>query len=99
MATRGEQVRYYPTGFIHMLLLAGVLPVCIAVTALQHLDDLWEQVGGISGTQQVQQNLLAVFVVDDFVQRRQDFLSGAKVGLKAKASRRRRLFSEISMTH
>lgn len=62
--------------FFDSVLLAGALPVCVAVAALQHLDDLRQQVGGVSRTQQVQKNLLAVFVVDDFFQGREDFLNG-----------------------
>lgn len=52
------------------------LPVCVSISSLQHLDDLGQQVGGVSGAQQVQQNLLAVFIIDDLIQRRHDLLDG-----------------------
>ena len=52
-----------------------LLPVCVFVSLLQHLDDLRQQVSRVSGAQQVQQNLLAIFVTDDLLQRRQDLLN------------------------
>ena len=52
-----------------------LLPVCVFVSLLQHLDDLRQQMSRVSGAQQVQQNLLAIFVTDDLLQRRQDLLN------------------------
>lgn len=54
--------------------------MCVPVSLLQHLDDLWQQVGGVSGAQQVQQHLLAVFVADDLIQRGQDLLIRRETG-------------------
>lgn len=50
------------------------LPVYISVSFLQNFDDLWQQMSWISGTEQIQQNLLSIFVIDDLVQRRQNLL-------------------------
>lgn len=57
-----------------------LLPVCVPVSLLQHLDDLRQQVSGVSGAQQVQQHLLTVFITDDLVQRRQDLLHRWETG-------------------
>lgn len=52
------------------------LPMSAVVSSFQQPDGLWQQVSRVSGAQQVQQNLLTIFVADDFVQRRQDLLYG-----------------------
>lgn len=50
------------------------LPVCIAITLLQKLDDFWNRVGGISGTEQVQQDFPPIFVIYYAGQGTDDFL-------------------------
>lgn len=57
--------------------------MCVSISLLQHLDDLWQQVSRVSGTQQVQQNLLTVFITDDFIERRQDLLNRWDTGEKS----------------
>lgn len=50
------------------------LPVCIAITLLKKLDDFWNRVGRISGTEQVQQDFPSVFVIYYARQGTDDFL-------------------------
>lgn len=64
-----------------------LLPVCVFVSLLQHLDDLGQQVSWISGAQQVQQHLLTVFITDDLIQRRQDLLNRWETGDEIISSR------------
>lgn len=52
--------------------------MCIAVALLQQLDDLWHQVGGVSGAQQVQQDFPSIFVINDAGQGADDFLKRTK---------------------
>ena len=54
----------------------GASPVGVAVAALQHLEDLGQQVGTVPGAQQVQQGLPAVLVSDHIIKGGQDRLQG-----------------------
>lgn len=58
--------------------------MCVSVSFLQHLDDLRQQVSRVSGAQQVQQNLLTVFITDDLIQRRQDLLNRQKIDVEVR---------------
>lgn len=52
--------------------------MCVAVSLLQQLNDVRQHVGGVSGPQQVQQNLLTVFVSEDLRQDGQQLLQEAE---------------------
>ena len=53
-------------------------PVCVAVSLLQELDGLWQDVVGVAGLQQVQQDLLSILIFDHLVQRGQQLLQGGE---------------------
>ena len=44
------------------------LPLRVGVSLLEHFDNVWVEVGGVTGIQQVQQDFPTVLVVDDFIQ-------------------------------
>lgn len=52
--------------------------MCVAVSLLQQLCDLWQEVGGVARAQQVQKHLTAVLVTDHLRQRRDDLLQWGK---------------------
>lgn len=68
-----QRIKHPGRGTRHQA-ISRQLPVCIAITLLQKLDDFWNRVGGISGTQQVQQDFPPVFVIYYAGQGTDDFL-------------------------